>query len=61
VSTAKNLRDLNGMLNSVRIQIQSFEASLKVNPWDRELQRRIEQAKISELVILAKLAEQTMN
>jgi hypothetical protein len=56
-----SIRDLNGMLNSIRIQIQSFEAFLRVSPWDRELRRRIEQARIYELVILAKLSEHTMN
>jgi hypothetical protein len=59
--TSNTLRDLNGMLNSIRIQIQAFEASLKVSPRDRELRRRIEHARIYELVILAKLSEQPVN
>ncbi len=58
---SNTLRDLGGLLNSSRIQIQLFEACLKNSPRDRELRRRIEQAQIYELVILAKLSEHTMN
>ena len=61
VSTGNNIRDLNGMLNSIRVQIQLFEASLRVHPYDTEVRKRIKEARIHELVILAKLSESTMN
>jgi hypothetical protein len=53
--------DLYGMLNSIRVQIQFLKASLNDRPWDRELQRRLRQAQSHEQMLLAKLAEYTMN
>jgi hypothetical protein len=61
MSTSNSTPDLNEMLNSIRIQIQLFEACLRVTPRDRELRRRIEQAKVHELVVLAELSEQPVN
>jgi hypothetical protein len=61
VSTGNRIRDLNGVLNSIRTQIQFLEASVASRPDDTELQKRLRKAKNQERLIMAKLCEQTMN
>jgi len=57
----KTIPHLQGMLNAVRVQIDVLEAAAKGKSHDRELRKRIKEAKIQESVIRAKLSEWTMN
>jgi hypothetical protein len=56
-----SVSDLQGMLSSIRVQIQFLKASLDDRPWDREVHRRLRKAIGQERMILAKLTELTTN
>jgi len=49
------------MLQSIRFQIEALEAACNGRPTDREQRKRIKEARILELVILARLPDRTMN
>jgi len=56
----KTIAQLQGMLDSVRVQIDALEAAVKEKPHDRELRKRVKEAKIQESVFLANLSKWTM-
>jgi hypothetical protein len=55
-----SIEDLRATLKTVRRETQSLEASSLADAWDREIRRRIAEARIQETAILAQLAQSAL-
>jgi hypothetical protein len=55
------ISQVRSLLKSVRLQIELLQKEVDRNPHDKEFRKRLRKAKTEESVLLAKLAEWTLN
>jgi hypothetical protein len=55
------ISNVRGLLKAVRLQIVLLQKEVERNPHDKEFRKLLRKAKSEESVILAKLAEWTLN
>jgi hypothetical protein len=55
------ISQVRSLLKSVRLQIELLQKEVERNPRDKEFRKRLRKVKTEESVLLAKLAEWTLN